>query len=99
MEFMEGGTLDTALKTHAFTEKETAFIAKELLKGLEFLHYKKMIHRDVTCNNIMLTCQGAVKLIDFGLCGDITKGPRKRMAGTPAYMVTMVTKNGNNLLS
>lgn len=87
MEFMEGGTLDAALRQRCFPEAEVAYIAKELLKGLEFLHYKNLVHRDVTCNNIMLTCQGKVKLIDLGLCADISKGLRKRMAGTPGWMV------------
>lgn len=42
---MEGGTLDGALQCHLFEEPQIAYIAREVLKGLEFLHYKNLVHR------------------------------------------------------
>lgn len=62
MEFMAGGTLHQALEIASFTEEQSAFIAREILKALQFLHYRELIHRDLKGSNIMLTLFGEVKL-------------------------------------
>jgi serine/threonine protein kinase len=50
---MEGGTLGSAFKFHSFEDRQIGFVAREVLKGLEFLHYKDFVHRDVTVNSIL----------------------------------------------
>ena len=61
----------------------------QVLRGLEYLHGQKIVHRDVTPNNIMITRDGEVKLMDFGLAYQegntiITRGDE--VFGTPLYL-------------
>ncbi len=62
MEFMEGGTLTEASRAHLFTEKEIAYVAREMLKGIQFLHTKMLVHRDLKSSNVMMSITGEIKL-------------------------------------
>eukprot|EP01087_Luapelamoeba_hula_P007663 TRINITY_DN1870_c2_g1_i5.p1 TRINITY_DN1870_c2_g1~~TRINITY_DN1870_c2_g1_i5.p1 ORF type:complete len:726 (+),score=157.07 TRINITY_DN1870_c2_g1_i5:1333-3510(+) len=87
MEFMEGGTLTEAIKGYGFEEKHIAYAAREMLRGIQFMHSRKFLHRDLKSANIMMTTQGEVKLIDFGLCLDLQEEPRpSHMVGSPFWM-------------
>jgi len=86
MEFMEGGTLTEASKCFCFSESQIAYVAREVLKALSFLHKHHLIHRDLKSSNIMMTITGDIKLIDFGLCTSIAKGPKIKMCGSPLWM-------------
>lgn len=85
-EFLEGGTLSEAAKIHQFSEKHIAYVAREMLKALKFLHKKGMVHRDLKSANVMMSVDGEIKLIDFGLCCDLIKGPRRQMLGSPYWI-------------
>ncbi|GAM23659.1 hypothetical protein SAMD00019534_068340 [Acytostelium subglobosum LB1] len=86
MEFMEGGTFEEAAKAWKFNENNLAYVAKELLKGLHYLHTNGMVHRDLKSANIMMSVEGKVKLIDFGLCEDVSSGSPCHMVGSPFWM-------------
>jgi len=88
-EFLEGGTLTDACTRHTFEEREIAYIAREVLNALSYLHSNDLIHRDLKSLNIMMTINGGIKLIDFGLCADVSSSPnktRKEMVGSPLWI-------------
>lgn len=85
-EFMQGGTLTQAVSHHRFLEPEIAYIAKQVLIALEFLHKNQLAHRDLKSANIMIDLNGVVKIIDFGLCSDISQGEVVHMVGSPFWM-------------
>lgn len=94
MEFLEGGTLCQAVETSAkFGVGHIAYIARECLKALIHIHSENLIHRDIKPHNIMLTTDGRVKIIDFGLCTDLNVNPNpKGMLGSPFWMAPEVIK-------
>ena len=68
VELMDGGALtDIILENMGKIKEELcAYIIKQVLKGLNFLHSKSIIHRDIKSDNILFNKEGAIKLADFG---------------------------------
>jgi len=85
-EFLEGGTLSEAVKVHQFSERHIAYVCREILKALKYLHSIHFVHRDLKSGNVMMSIEGHIKLIDFGLCADISEGYRTQMLGSPFWM-------------
>lgn len=72
------------------TEEQIAFILRETVQALIYLHENHCMHRDVKGHNILLTEQGDVKLVDFGVSSHLaaTMARRNTSVGTPYWMVT-----------
>ncbi|XP_017077084.2 mitogen-activated protein kinase kinase kinase kinase 5 isoform X2 [Drosophila eugracilis] len=105
MEFCGGGSLqDIYQVTGPLTENQIAYMCRETLKGLEYLHSRGKMHRDIKGANILLTEYGDVKLADFGVSAQITAtiNKRKSFIGTPYWMAPEVAaverKGGYNQL-
>ncbi|XP_020610289.1 serine/threonine-protein kinase 3-like [Orbicella faveolata] len=74
MEFCGAGSVSDLMKIRNKTlmEEEIACILKYTLKGLEYLHLRRKIHRDIKAGNILLNAEGHAKLADFGVAGQLT---------------------------
>ncbi|MCJ7459822.1 MAG: protein kinase [candidate division Zixibacteria bacterium] len=67
MEYVEGNSLKELIKEKTFTIEEVLNIATQVAEGLNAAHKKGIVHRDIKSDNIMLTVDGLVKIMDFGL--------------------------------
>ncbi|XP_044147791.1 mitogen-activated protein kinase kinase kinase kinase 3 isoform X5 [Bufo gargarizans] len=105
MEFCGGGSLqDIYHVAGPLSEQQIAYVSRETLQGLYYLHNKGKMHRDIKGANILLTDNGHVKLADFGVSAQITAtiAKRKSFIGTPYWMAPEVAaverKGGYNQL-
>ncbi len=94
MQFLEGGALTDILENNQMTEAQIARVALDTLRGLEVLHSKGIVHRDIKSDNILVGSGGEVKLSDFGYCAQLTKERQARnsIVGTPYWMAPEVVK-------
>uniref|UniRef100_A0A6B2L5I6 Protein kinase domain-containing protein n=1 Tax=Arcella intermedia TaxID=1963864 RepID=A0A6B2L5I6_9EUKA len=86
LEYLQGGTLSQAVSSFQFGELQIAFLGREILKALQYLHQRNWAHRDLKSANVMLDINGNVKIIDFGLCIDVTDGSLTTMVGSPYWI-------------
>lgn len=91
MEYMGGRSLDAVYKNlisrgGRISEKVLGKIAEAVLRGLSYLHERKIIHRDIKPQNILLNDKGQVKLCDFGVSGEAVNSLATTFTGTSFYM-------------
>ncbi|ORZ41315.1 kinase-like domain-containing protein [Catenaria anguillulae PL171] len=96
MELMEGGPLNEVIEAFPglFTERQIARIVREVCQGLDYLHQKRIIHRDIKSDNVLLDTNGRCCLTDFGFSALLASSLAKRttLAGTAYWMAPEVVK-------
>ncbi|KAK2709774.1 serine/threonine-protein kinase mig-15-like isoform X4 [Artemia franciscana] len=95
MEYCGAGSVTDLVKStkgQCLKEEWIAYICREILRGLYHLHSNKVIHRDIKGQNVLLTDNAEVKLVDFGVSAqlDRTIGRRNTFIGTPYWMAPEV---------
>lgn len=90
MEFLEGESLREHMTRTQLSQNALIEIAVQVAKALEGAHARGMVHRDIKPDNLFLTKQGVVKLMDFGLAKLVeeenAESPQSSLTGTPGYM-------------
>ncbi|HVQ17040.1 MAG TPA: protein kinase, partial [Vicinamibacterales bacterium] len=90
MEYVRGESLDKlSERAGAISPERAAYIIDQILSALEHAHRGGVVHRDVKPANVMVTDEGSIKIMDFGIArvlGAEQKTVDFRLMGTPAYM-------------
>jgi len=93
MEYLEAGSLSDILsETGTLDEESIAYVMRELITALAYLHAERKIHRDIKAGNMLVSGEGDIKLADFGVTGQLTESVNKRQTrvGTPYWMAPEV---------
>ncbi|XP_075063455.1 STE20-like serine/threonine-protein kinase [Mixophyes fleayi] len=94
VEFCAGGALDGVMMElgHCLAERQIRVVCFQTLLGLQYLHFHKIIHRDLKAGNILLTQHGDIRLADFGVSAVNSQTLQRRSSfiGTPYWMAPEV---------
>jgi serine/threonine protein kinase len=100
MEYCDGGSVLDVMQVcnRGMTEQQISSICLHALKGLQYMHNNKILHRDIKAGNILLSNTGAAKLADFGVSTKLltTIQKHKTVVGSPYWMSpeVIVAPNG-----
>ncbi|XP_035739208.1 G protein-coupled receptor kinase 1-like isoform X3 [Vespa mandarinia] len=95
LDLMNGGDLHYHLSQHGvFNEPEMKFYAAEVILGLEHMHRRYIVYRDLKPANILLDEHGHVRISDLGLACDFSKKKPHASVGTHGYMAPEVLSKG-----
>ena len=87
MEYVCGDLLGFIRKRNKLNEPSAKIIFKQIIEGLKYIHKKKIIHRDIKLDNILIDLTNTIKICDFGVSRKVEKGNLiYERCGTPAYI-------------
>ncbi|MCA9555517.1 MAG: serine/threonine protein kinase [Myxococcales bacterium] len=98
LEYVDGFDLSALLGQGALPVDVACIIALKVAEALEHAHFTGIVHRDVKASNVMMSRQGDVKLMDFGIAKQDLLDPMTRtgmVVGTPIYVAPEVLAGGD----
>ncbi len=95
LELCEGGSLKSLVRKKRINEKEARYYLLGILSGVQYIHNKYYIHRDIKIENILLTRDNVVKICDFGMA-KYERDTQITKCGTPNYISPEVLCGCNN---
>ncbi len=95
MEYIScGDLLNFVRKRSKLPENISKFIFKQIIEGLNYIHSKGIVHRDIKLDNILIDLKNNIKICDFGVSRKIKKGDiMNDQCGTPAYIAPEILRN------
>ena len=94
MEYICGDLLGFIRKRGKLSETVSKIIFKQLIEGLKYIHKKKIVHRDIKLDNILIDLTNTIKICDFGVSRKISKDEiMHKHCGTPAYIAPEIFEN------
>ena len=94
MEYVCGDLLSYMRKRSKVSEPTAKIIFKQIIKGLQYIHKKKIVHRDIKLDNVLIDLTNTVKICDFGVSRILSPGDTMyEHCGTPAYIAPEIFRN------
>ena len=94
MEYVCGDLLGFIRKRAKISEPTAKIIFKQIIKGLQYIHKRKIVHRDIKLDNVLIDLTNTVKICDFGVCRILQPGDvMYEHCGTPAYIAPEIFKD------
>ena len=94
MEYVCGDLLGFIRKRGKLSESISKLIFKQIIEGLKYIHKKKIVHRDIKLDNILIDLSNTVKICDFGVSRKLSNGDiMYEHCGTPAYIAPEIFEN------
>lgn len=96
LELVTKGSLARLYQKYQLRDSQVSAYTRQILSGLNYLHCKDVVHRDIKCANILVDASGSVKLADFGLAKATKLNDIKSCKGTPFWMAPEVVNQRND---
>ncbi|XP_058062594.1 serine/threonine-protein kinase PLK4 [Anopheles bellator] len=98
LELAKNGELQHCLRLRSFNESEAAFVLCQVVEGLIYLHSRRILHRDISLSNLLLSENMNVKIADFGLATELNMPEEKHLTlcGTPNYISPEVASRSSH---
>ena len=94
MEYICGDLLGFIRKRSKISEQTAKIIFKQLIKGLQYIHKKNIVHRDIKLDNVLIDLTNTIKICDFGVSRILQEGDvMYEHCGTPAYIAPEIFKD------
>ncbi|KZV22732.1 mitogen-activated protein kinase kinase kinase 1-like [Dorcoceras hygrometricum] len=96
LELVTKGSLAKLYQKYRLRDSQVSAYTRQILNGLNYLHCRNVVHRDIKCANILVDVSGFVKLADFGLAKATKMNDIKSCKGTPFWMAPEVVNRRNH---
>ncbi|XP_073065820.1 mitogen-activated protein kinase kinase kinase 1-like [Primulina eburnea] len=96
LELVTKGSLAKLYQKYRLRDSQVSAYTRQILSGLNYLHCRNVVHRDIKCANILVDVSGFVKLADFGLAKATKMNDIKSCKGTPYWMAPEVVNRRNH---